>query len=475
MVENLERSRVSGFSGVPSTYAILAANTDFLRRGLPDLRYLTQAGGGMTAALTRRLLDEFPPHVRLFVMYGQTEASARLSYVPPERLREKLGSIGIPIPGVSLTIRDEHGRECAPGEVGEVVAAGENLMQGYWNDPAETALVLKSDGLHTGDLGRKDDDGFIFLVDRIKNMIKVGANRVSPREIEDVIAEVAGVAEVCVAGVPDELARRGGGGVRRGRAGRPGPARTHPRPLPREPRPLQGAPRRALPGCPAAQRRRQGPAQRTGAHRLAPAADPRYGVVRRYLMKTPVLILAAVAVVVLLVLGFRFNRALAAGTQEPAQAGAGSFYDLSTRTLAGEPADLAVYRGQVALVVNTASKCGLTPQYAGLQALYGELAPRGFVVLGFPSNDFMGQEPGTPAEIQSFCDANYHVTFPLFEKSKVKGDDRGEIYRWLTRDLEEPTWNFTKYLVGRDGRVIARFGPKTTPDDPNLRARIEAR
>ena len=89
--------------------------------------------------------------------------------------------------------------------MGEVVAAGENLMQGYWNDPAETALVLKADGLHTGDLGREDDDGFIFLVDRIKNMIKVGANRVSPREIEDVIAEVAGVAEVCVAGVPDEL------------------------------------------------------------------------------------------------------------------------------------------------------------------------------------------------------------------------------------------------------------------------------
>ncbi len=190
-------------------------------------------------------------------------------------------------------------------------------------------------------------------------------------------------------------------------------------------------------------------------------------------MKTPLLILAAVVLVVLLFLGLRFNRALAAGAKAPAQAGSGSFYDLSTHTLAGEPVDLAAYRGQVALVVNTASKCGLTPQYAGLQALYLELAPRGFVVLGFPSNDFMGQEPGTPAEIQSFCDVNYHVTFPLFEKVKVKGDDRGEIYRWLTRDLEEPTWNFTKYLVGRDGRVIARFGPKTAPDDPDLRARID--
>lgn len=205
VVDTLERSRVSGFSGVPSTYAILAANTDFLGRDWSDLRYLTQAGGGMTSALTRRLLDELPPHIKLFVMYGQTEASARLSYVPPERLREKLGSIGIAIPGVTLTIRTEDGRECATGEVGELVALGENLMAGYWNDPEETALVLKEDGLHTGDLGRKDADGYIFLVDRIKNMIKVGANRVSPREIEDVIAEVEGVAEVCVAGVPDAL------------------------------------------------------------------------------------------------------------------------------------------------------------------------------------------------------------------------------------------------------------------------------
>ncbi len=202
----------------------------------------------MTPALTRRLLDELPPHVRLFVMYGQTEASARLSYVPPDRLREKLGSIGIAIPGVTLTIRGEDGRECAPGEVGELVAAGENLMQGYWNDPAETALVLKEDGLHTGDLGRKDDDGFIFLVDRIKNMIKVGANRVSPREIEDVIAEVAGVAEVCVAGVPDELL---GEAVEAFVVVAPGAdvsAAAHPRPLPRRPRALQGPAWRALQG-----------------------------------------------------------------------------------------------------------------------------------------------------------------------------------------------------------------------------------
>ncbi|HOX25362.1 MAG TPA: class I adenylate-forming enzyme family protein [Candidatus Krumholzibacteria bacterium] len=205
VVDNLERSRVTGFSGVPSTYAILVARTNFLDRPWPDLRYLTQAGGAMTPALQRQLRETLPARIRLFVMYGQTEASARLSWVPPERLPEKYGSIGVGIPGVSLTVRRADGSECATGEVGEVVAQGDNIMQGYWNDPAETALVLFPDGLHTGDLGRRDEDGYIWLVDRIKNMIKTGANRVSAKEVEETIAEVAGVQEVCVVGVPDEL------------------------------------------------------------------------------------------------------------------------------------------------------------------------------------------------------------------------------------------------------------------------------
>lgn len=191
-------------------------------------------------------------------------------------------------------------------------------------------------------------------------------------------------------------------------------------------------------------------------------------------MKPVIIVLSVIAVLVLLRYGLRFNRALAGSVQESAAAAPGSFYDLSTRTLAGEPVALAGYRGQVALVVNVASRCGLTPQYTGLEALYQELAPRGFVILGFPSNDFLNQEPGSPEEIRAFCDVNYRVTFPLFEKAKVKGADRGEIYRWLTRDLEEPTWNFTKYLIGRDGRVVARFGPRTAPDDRQLRARIES-
>lgn len=149
-------------------------------------------------------------------------------------------------------------------------------------------------------------------------------------------------------------------------------------------------------------------------------------------------------------------------------------YELSTQTLEGAPAALATYQGKVALVVNVASACGLTPQYTALEALHEELAPRGFTVLGFPSNDFGAQEPGTPTEIRAFCSENYGVSFPLFEKVVVKGEEKDEVYRFLTAHHAEPTWNFTKYLVGRDGTVLARFEPRTAPDDPELRRQIEA-
>jgi len=160
-----------------------------------------------------------------------------------------------------------------------------------------------------------------------------------------------------------------------------------------------------------------------------------------------------------------------AGAAQP-QAAA-SFYDLPAQGLMGEDAPLAAYRGRVALVVNVASKCGLTPQYAGLEKLHRELAPRGFVVLGFPSNDFREQEPGTPQEIRAFCDANCGVTFPLFAKQRVTGAEKSPVYRFLTRELEEPSWNFTKYLVDRQGRVRQRFDPRTAPDDPGLREAID--
>jgi len=205
IVDALEERRVTSFAGVPSTYAILTNRTDFLQRSWPDLRYLTQAGGAMTPALQRRLRETLPARIHLFIMYGQTEAGARLSWLPPELLPTKYGSIGRGIPGVDLTVRREDGSICGVGEVGEVVASGPNIMQGYWNDPAETALVLKNGRLHTGDLGRQDEDGDIWLVDRMKNMIKAGANRVSAKEIEETIAEVPGVQEVCVVGIPDEM------------------------------------------------------------------------------------------------------------------------------------------------------------------------------------------------------------------------------------------------------------------------------
>jgi len=189
-----------------------------------------------------------------------------------------------------------------------------------------------------------------------------------------------------------------------------------------------------------------------------------------------IIIVIALAILIAAAASIFFLRgALSTGSQKPTGQTTNVLWDLKTSTLAGEPVDLEDWRGKVALVVNVASKCGLTPQYEGLQNLYQEHEDDGFIILAFPSNDFMGQEPGTPAEIREFCDTNFGVTFPLFEKVKVKGGDKGEIYRWLTgTGLEEPTWNFTKYLVGRDGRLIARFAPRTKPDDTELTAAITA-
>ena len=185
-------------------------------------------------------------------------------------------------------------------------------------------------------------------------------------------------------------------------------------------------------------------------------------------------IIITVALIALLALGLiSVNKTFAADRQRASGKATASLYDLQTHTLEDEPADLGLYRGLVALVVNTASKCGLTPQYAGLEALYRELSPRGLVVLGFPSNDFLNQEPGAPAEIREFCDLNYQVTFPLFAKMRVKGDQKDPVYQLLCEELEEPTWNFTKYLVDRRGRVVERFGPRTAPDSEALREAIE--
>ncbi len=152
-----------------------------------------------------------------------------------------------------------------------------------------------------------------------------------------------------------------------------------------------------------------------------------------------------------------------------------SLYQLTTKTLEGQPADLKAYSGKVALVVNVASQCGYTPQYAGLEKLYADLKGRGFVVLGFPSNDFGGQEPGTAVEIRQFCSLNYDVTFPLFEKVVTKaGAAQSPVYANLQKQSGDlPSWNFAKYLVGKDGKVVKFYKSDVKPDDAALRKDIE--
>ena len=154
-----------------------------------------------------------------------------------------------------------------------------------------------------------------------------------------------------------------------------------------------------------------------------------------------------------------------------AQAPQGSFYDLKTQTLVGNrPADLGMYRGKVTLAVNVASYCGYTPQYAGLEKLHRELAPKGFAVLGFPSNDFGEQEPDSAEQIAEFCRLTYDVSFPMFAKVVTRpGADQSPVYAFLGRSGNLPKWNFSKYLIGRDGRVLAFFPSDVTPESPRLR------
>ena len=156
-----------------------------------------------------------------------------------------------------------------------------------------------------------------------------------------------------------------------------------------------------------------------------------------------------------------------------------TLYDIPVKTLSGEDSSLGALAGKTLLVVNVASKCGLTPQYAALEALQARLADRGFSVVGFPCNQFGGQEPGTAEEIEEFCSLTYGVTFPMFEKIEVNGEGRHPIYDQLTAvpDADgaagDVQWNFEKFLLGPDGTVLARFRPRTVPDDPEVLAAIE--
>ena len=156
-----------------------------------------------------------------------------------------------------------------------------------------------------------------------------------------------------------------------------------------------------------------------------------------------------------------------------------SMYEFTMKDIDGKDVKLDTFKGKVVMIVNTASKCGYTPQYEGLQALYDKYKDKGFVILGFPANNFMGQEPGTEAEIKEFCTSKYKVTFPMFAKISVKGEDQHPLYNFLTNKTTDPqfageiSWNFNKFVVDRAGNVVARFGSKDTPDGEPVIAAVE--
>ena len=204
ILQTMQEQEVTGFAGVPSTFTILLGRSNVRSRKFPKLRYVTQAGGAMAPAVQKEVAGTFAP-ASLFIMYGATEASARLSYLAPEDLRRKWGSIGKAIPNVELFVADENGRPLPAGAEGEIVARGSNIMSGYWSHPEETEKVLRNGLYYTGDIGRADEEGFLYIVGRTKDMIKIGGNRVSAKEIEEALHEHPAVAEAAVIGVPDEI------------------------------------------------------------------------------------------------------------------------------------------------------------------------------------------------------------------------------------------------------------------------------
>jgi long-chain acyl-CoA synthetase len=204
VLENMFKSGVTGFAGVPSHFAILLRKSAIKQYKFSTLRYVTQAGGAMPPSMIKEFLNLFPD-VKFYVMYGQTEASARLSYLDPADLENKISSIGKAIPGVILEVLKDENNAVSPGQVGEITAQGENIMSGYWNDPDQTKQVLKNGKLFTGDLAKVDEEGFLYIVSRKKDMIKSGANRISPHEIENVVCQIQGVIECAAVGIPDEI------------------------------------------------------------------------------------------------------------------------------------------------------------------------------------------------------------------------------------------------------------------------------
>lgn len=204
VLEKMVEEGVTGFAGVPSTFAILLNRSNIRKYLFPKLRYVTQAGGAMPP----RHAFEFSkilPLTEIYIMYGQTEATARLTYLEPRDLHKKPGSIGKPIPRVNIELVKDSGTVAEEGQEGEIVVRGKNVMLGYWNNMEETAKVLQDGTLYTGDIAKKDQDGYLYIVGRRSDMMKSGANRISPKEIEEVILELSEVHEAAVVGVYDEI------------------------------------------------------------------------------------------------------------------------------------------------------------------------------------------------------------------------------------------------------------------------------
>ena len=205
VITNLIKYECSGFAGVPSHFQMLLRKSQtFKTTSFPHLRYVTQAGGKLHEAFIDEFVTAFPT-IDFFVMYGQTEATARLTYLPPSLVQSKTGSIGKPIPGVVLNILNKEGLLVKDGQVGEIVVKGDNIMKGYFNDELGTSETLKNGWLYTGDLGKIDKDGYVFLTARKKGILKVGGERISPKEIEEVIVSIPEVIDATVVAIDDEV------------------------------------------------------------------------------------------------------------------------------------------------------------------------------------------------------------------------------------------------------------------------------
>jgi long-chain acyl-CoA synthetase len=204
VLQRMVETRCTGFAGVPSHYQILLRKSSFAKMEFPDLRWLQQAGGKLQDTFVREIRAA-KPDVKLYLMYGATEATARLSILPAELVDAKRGTIGKGIPGVTLHVLDEHGAQVKPGEVGEIVAEGENVSRGYFEDPEETAATFKNGRLHTGDLASVDEDGFITVIGRAKSFLKCGGTRMSADKFEEALLGFTDIVEAAVIGVPDEV------------------------------------------------------------------------------------------------------------------------------------------------------------------------------------------------------------------------------------------------------------------------------